>query len=687
MLAAAAIGIPGRADCTGIRQRITPITPLAVPLSPAPLASADASADALHAPPLARHGQQRLLRLTNIIAIVVAALVGVGAPTAHFSFGLRYTSEILHAETEARVRLLSALAESVPEGWQDRLPEIRAALSWQGHSQPLDQLRLFTPEGGLLAESTLSPAFASPTMTRTQPVVRSETVLAWLETRHSLRPLLIETLEIAAVSTAIALVIFLVLRAVPLRALRTARDQVCFLANIDPLTGLPNRLLFRDHLDQTLARIASGGEPAALLLFDLDHFKDVNDAFGHSAGDRLLQQVATRLQRCVRRTDTIARLGGDEFAIIQVGVTGPEVAARLAQRIVDALAPTFDIGGRQIAIGVSVGVTLCTRAQSNSAEGCLRDADIALYRAKSLGRGRCCFFEEAMNERLLHRMSLEYELRQALRLQQLEIHYQPQLSLPDGTLVGVEALVRWRHPQRGLITPSEFIPLAEETGLIDALGEQVLRLACREAAGWRDLRVAVNLSPAQFRRPGLETMVASALAETGFDPNRLELEMTEGVLLHDTDANLATLRALKALGVRIAMDDFGTGFSSLGYLRRFPFDKIKIDRSFVRDLGEDANASVIVNAVVALSHSLGMPVTAEGVETDRQLQMLLRTACDEGQGFLFGRPMPAADLAALLDQQAALSRAVHCFDAIGRCPAAGMLADLPPRLQAGQAAA
>ena len=588
------------------------------------------------------------MRLTNIIAVLVVILVGIGVPATYFSFGLHYASDKLQTDVHARMHMLVERIDAAPADWQQHLPALHDSLSWPTDSALPDLRRLIAPDGRLLAESRSSTP-ATPRLTRTVPLVRHGIVLARLEAQHSLRPLLVETLEVATVSGLVSLVMFCLLRAVPLKALRQARDEVSFLANHDPLTGLPNRQLFHDRLNQALAQIASGGEPAALLLLDLDHFKDINDALGHGAGDRLLQQVAKRLQDCVRRTDTIARLGGDEFAVIQTGVTNPELAARLAQRIVDTLAPPFELSDRHVPIGVSIGATMCTVAQNDTAhndtaEDSLRDADVALYRAKSLGRGRYCFFEEAMNERLLRRMTLEHELRLALQTQQLELHYQPQLSLPDGVLVGVEALVRWRHPQRGLIAPSDFIPLAEETGQIGALGEHVLRIACLEAADWGDLRVAVNLSPAQFRRPGLDAMVACVLDETGFDPHRLELEMTEGVLLHDTEANLATLRALKALGVRIAMDDFGTGYSSLGYLRRFPFDKIKIDRSFVRDLGEDENASVIVKAVVALSHSLGMPVTAEGIETSPQVQMLLCTGCDEGQGFLFAHPMPAAEL-------------------------------------------
>jgi diguanylate cyclase (GGDEF)-like protein len=596
-------------------------------------------------------GERHLLKLTNVMAVLVAVLVGVGPPAAYSFFALRHEAETIATESEARAHMLSDLIDAAPGDWEQQVREIHAALSWRMHSDPPQLHRLFTPDGRLLAETRFAERPAAPTLTRSLPVVHRGSLVGRLELRHSLRPLLLETLEVGLVAAALGLLLAAVFRAVPRRALRTVADQVAFLSNHDPLTRLPNRMLFRDRLDQALARVGSGGEPAALLILDLDHFKDVNDALGHDAGDRLLLQVAQRLQSCIRRIDTVARLGGDEFAIIQCGVT-VEIAGQLAQRFIDTLAPPFDLDSRRIVVGASVGVTLCTSAGSDSAERYLRDADVALYRAKALGRGRCCFFEESMHEQLLHRRSLEQELRQALHLRQFEVHYQPQMSLFGSRMVGVEALVRWRHPERGLIPPAEFIPIAEESGLIDLLGEEVLRIACREATAWGDLRVAVNVSPAQLRRPGLDMMVASVLAETGFDPRRLELEMTESVLLNDTEANLTTLRAIKALGVRIAMDDFGTGYSSLGYLRRFVFDKIKIDRSFVRDLGEDEDASVIVNAIVALSHSLGMPVTAEGIETPTQALMLLRAGCDEGQGFFFAAPMAASALTGFRNRHA-----------------------------------
>jgi diguanylate cyclase (GGDEF)-like protein/PAS domain S-box-containing protein len=429
---------------------------------------------------------------------------------------------------------------------------------------------------------------------------------------------------------------------------REAEARIRHMAHHDALTGLPNRVLLRDRLGQALARARREGEAVAVLCLDLDGFKAVNDALGHAAGDRLLEAVAARLAASVREADTVARLGGDEFAVVQAGLAQPEAADALARRLVEALSRPFPLeGGHEAAVGTSVGVALFP-ADGDGPDGLLRRADLALYRAKAEGRGAHRFFEEAMDARLQARTALERDVRRALAEERFELHYQPQVDLATGRVTGAEALLRWTDPERGPVPPSEFVPLAEETGLIVPLGEWALRAACGEASRWpAPLRVAVNLSPVQFRKPGLAATVARVLRETGLEASRLELEITEGVLLRDTEATVAELRALRALGVRVAMDDFGTGYSSLGYLRRFPFDKIKIDRAFVADLGRSADAAAIVRAVVGLGHGLGMRANAEGVETAEQAAMLKAAGCGEVQGYHFGRPMPAGEFAAL----------------------------------------
>jgi len=422
---------------------------------------------------------------------------------------------------------------------------------------------------------------------------------------------------------------------------RRAEDHIRHLAHHDALTGLPNRALFRDRLDQALASARRQGGMVAVICLDIDRFKEVNDCFGHPLGDKLLQAVATRLSETKRESDTVARLGGDEFAIVQTGLEQPEGADALVRRLLDVLSHAHDLDEHQLAAGVSLGVAV-SPVDSSDPDQLLKCADIALYRAKAEGRGTFRFFEREMDARLQARRELEQDLRRALLMEEFQLQFQPQLTVATQDITGFEALVRWHSPKRGMVSPADFIPIAEETGLIMPLGEWILRQACGEAASWPPhLKVAVNLSPVQFRQRDLASLVARTLAETGLAPERLEVEITEGVLLNDTEATLETLAQLKALGVRIAMDDFGTGYSSLGYLQRFSFDKIKIDRSFVIGLEDRSGGDAIIRAVIALGRSLGISTTAEGVETEAQLAFLKDEKCGEVQGFHCGRPIPA----------------------------------------------
>jgi diguanylate cyclase (GGDEF)-like protein/PAS domain S-box-containing protein len=421
-----------------------------------------------------------------------------------------------------------------------------------------------------------------------------------------------------------------------------AERRAQYLALHDPLTALPNRELFAERLEQAVTTVSRRGEVAAVLCVDLDRFKDVNDTLGHSAGDLLVKGCAERLQACVRETDTVARIGGDEFAIVQIGIEQPDGAQKLCRRVIETLAAPFDLDGHEVLITTSVGVALIPLDGSIPGR-LLQNADIALYRAKEEGRNTFRFFEAGMDARLQKRKALERDLRLALARNELELYYQPKVELGRNQLSGVEGLVRWHHPERGLVPPGEFIGVAEETGLIVALGEWVLRRACVQATSWLGLQMSVNISPVQFKQPNLIDAVRRALADSGLEPERLELEVTEGVLLQNTEAAMTTLRQLKDLGVQIAMDDFGTGYSSLSYLQKFPFDKIKIDRSFVSALETRTDADAIVRAVVGLGHSLGIQTCAEGVETVEQLAFLKREGCDEVQGYYFGKPMPAPE--------------------------------------------
>ncbi len=438
---------------------------------------------------------------------------------------------------------------------------------------------------------------------------------------------------------------------------RRAEAHVRHLAHHDILTGLPNRALFTERLEQTLARLRGesrledhraapdlDGWMVAVLFLDLDCFKDVNDTIGHAAGDLLLQLVTARISRCLRDQDTLTRLGGDEFAVLLgEGLTTGEQAAEVAQRIIRSVSAPYVLEGHEALVGVSIGIALCAWNDEDGADPArlLRQADMALYQAKAKERGTYCFFQQGMHALLHRRKEMERDLRRALIEGQLEVHFQPIVALTPQRVLGAEALMRWHHPEHGMVPPSEFIPLAESIGLICELGAWVLRTACARAVRWDGLRLAVNLSPEQIRRPGLVELVTEVLAETGLPPHRLELEITEGVLLQDTVATLATLTRLRALGVGIALDDFGTGYSSLSYLRRFPFSKLKVDRSFVACMATDTGAAAIVQAVATIGRNLTMRVNAEGIETEEQLSLLRAMGCDEVQGFLLGRPCPA----------------------------------------------
>jgi diguanylate cyclase (GGDEF)-like protein len=428
---------------------------------------------------------------------------------------------------------------------------------------------------------------------------------------------------------------------------RASESRVRHLLHHDTLTGLPNRLLLQDRLRQALAHARRSDERMVLMLLDLDGFKEINDTRGHPAGDRLLKAVAARLATRVRSADTLARLGGDEFAIVQVGVTSVESGLVLADELVACMARPLLLDGEEVVRGISIGVAVFPD-HGRDLDTLLTHADIALYAAKQHRQCRRLFSAE-MGEETRNRRQLDTDLRQAIEAEQFVLHYQPRYELGAGAMTGVEALVRWRHPTRGLLAPGSFIPRAESTGLIRPLGRWVLEAACRQAADWqrrgRRLRVSVNLSPAQFREQNVASLVDEALSAAGLDAAALELEITETLYLEfASDAVYGALRDLRLMGVQLAIDDFGTGYSSLAYLRHLPFDLIKIDRAFVRHLGSDAEDEAIVHAVVTLVHNLGKRVVAEGVETPRQLALLRHLGCDEAQGFLLARPCPATEV-------------------------------------------
>jgi diguanylate cyclase (GGDEF)-like protein len=440
---------------------------------------------------------------------------------------------------------------------------------------------------------------------------------------------------------------------------RRAEEQITHLAHYDALTDLPNRALFHERLNEELAGMAPG-EQLAVLYIDIDEFKSVNDSLGHMIGDELLKFVAASLSHCIGKTDFVARLGGDEFAIVQTAVRNQAEITDLVARLYHAIREPYEYLGHQLTADASIGVALAPQHGTNL-DQILKNADLAMYAAKSAGRRTYRFFEPEMDAQIKARRLLEMDLRQAISDRALEVYYQPCVSLQDNEITGCEALLRWRHPERGMISPAEFVPIAEETGLINQLGEWALATACAEATTWpENIKLAVNVSPVQFRSGTLALKIVAALAASGLPAHRLELEITEAVLIRDDDAALAILHQLRAIGVRIALDDFGTGYSSLSYLQRFPFDKIKIDRCFVNDIAEPDGSSSIVQAVVNIAAARHMTTTAEGVETKQQQELLRALGCTEMQGYLFSAAKPAAEIRQLFRLRSA---AAACAEA------------------------
>ncbi len=586
-----------------------------------------------------------VIRMITALAGLAALVIAGAAPGTYFSAARFRLLGALEASARLHAMEVAELARANPAMWE--FDGLRVSAPSTGRASA-ERRRVFDAGGRLIIESVPGESLDWPVLTHQEPILDGGQRLGAVEAARSLRDVIATTILVALASTALSGVLFVILRVLPLRLLHQALERASFLAAHDLLTGLPNRALFADRLAQAVAATRRGGEATAVFCLDLDRFKEVNDTHGHAAGDLLLQTVAARLAACLWRGETLARLGGDEFAVIQPRARQPGAAEALARRLVAALEQPIDVGGHLASVGVSVGIAVVEPGVEADLSQVMMDADLALYQAKENGRGGHCFFAPAMNHKLQERRSLAADLRIAVSRSEFHLVFQPQVSLGNGGLTGAEALLRWERPGLGNMPPDRFIGLAEETGLIGPIGDWVLREACRQASTWPDhLTVAVNVSPVQFRQGDLYATVTAALRDNVLAPRRLELEITEGVLLQDTDDTLAVLHRLRDLGVRIAMDDFGTGYSSLVYLQKFPFDKVKIDRSFVRHLGSDRNAEAIVRAVIGMSAALGVRVNAEGVETATQADLLRREGCQEVQGFLFGKPMPAPEFAAM----------------------------------------
>lgn len=432
-------------------------------------------------------------------------------------------------------------------------------------------------------------------------------------------------------------------------AQKASEQRIEFLAYHDPLTGLPNRLLIRDHYEMALAHADRTGSHAALLVLDLDHFKNINDSLGHPVGDEMLCAVALLLRTCVRETDTISRQGGDEFLVLLADLSSTDDAANIAAKILDQLSRPIALEQHELSISLSIGIGMHPE-DGRDFDTLLKKADTAMYHAKESGRNAFHFFTSQMNADAIHTLMLRSNLARALERNEFVLYYQPQVDLASGDIIGAEALIRWQHPELGLVPPIQFISIAENSGLIVPIGDWVIQEACRQAAAWRstglaELTMAVNLSAIQFKRGNLENTVATALASSGFNPERLELELTESILIQDTENVLNIVQRLKSLGVKLSIDDFGTGYSSLAYLRRLDVDKLKIDQSFVRDLNDDLEDATIVRAIIQMARSLNLRTIAEGVENQLLMDILRRENCDEAQGYHLGRPMPANEFA------------------------------------------
>ena len=600
-----------------------------------------------------------IVRLITLLAALAAVVIAAVIPASYFLAAqarLRgeieagaplYAADVTDA-AQQNPRLWNALAGGPREAGFDDLSIGRPSAASAPDAVP-DRRRVFAMTGALLIDTAATAPIPGPLLSVRMPVGSHTSPLGEVEMARSLRPVLLKTGFVTCASIGLGLLLFLALRVAPLRMLDAALEQASFLSSHDTLTGLPNRRLFRARLEQSLQVAARDGTTVALFYLDLDYFKRINDLFGHSTGDATLSIVADRFRECLRASDMLARLGGDEFAVIQTRLRRIEDADALGQRLLAEIASPIELDDNRHHVGLSIGVALSEPGQADQVDRMMKSADLALYRAKEEGRGRVCFFLAEMDLKLQERHAMETDLRAAIAEGGLALHYQPQVDIQTGHMVGAEALLRWNRSGYGMVPPETFIPLAEDTGLIVPIGNWVLREACKCANSWPDnVGIAVNVSPIQFQHPGLYEAVRDALRDSGIAAARLELEITEGVLLQDTKQTLATLLRLQQLGIKLAMDDFGTGYSSLSYLQKFKFDKVKIDRSFITSIGSDHNAIAIVRAVVGIGEALGVSVIAEGIETPEQEGMLRGQGCLEGQGYLYSRPVPADEFRKLV---------------------------------------
>lgn len=596
-----------------------------------------------------------VLRFTRWVAIVLTAIVMISPPALVYYFSVGQDEAEVAGEFNIRLREIERRVTADPEFWMFEVSRLREILA--DPRDPGEGIfathahvhRIYDAEGELVVQvPETSPSYFWPPLRMSTDILDYGKAVGRLEVVHSIKDIYQLTLITAVLSFIVGIALLWILMALPLRLVRSAWERVSYMASHDAVTQLPNRVLFLDRLRQALDRPPVKDLDLAVLSIDLDHFKDVNDTLGHAAGDLLLNIVSERIASCVRHQDTVARFGGDEFAVLLIDLASPEEAATISERIIYEISRPCDLSGNDAIVGASIGIALAPKNEKAEANALIQNADIALYQSKNSGRGIYHFFRSEMDEELRSRKTLELRMRLALDTLSFDLHYQPEVNTKTGEIVAVEALIRWTDEELGSISPAEFIPVAESTGLMFPITEWVLMRACRDAREWDGVRVAVNLSPSLFQQPGLVKYVHHALELSGLPPEQLELEITEEILFRDNGRTLSVLKELDAIGVSIAMDDFGTGYSSLSYLKRFPFRKIKIDRSFISDLDQNEDARAIVKALVGMSSALNMEIIAEGVENTGQAHALEDAGCTEFQGFLFGKPGTREDMNLLL---------------------------------------
>ncbi len=606
------------------------------------------------------HFYKLFAKRMGLLAWVTGILIALCMPFTYFVLTMRdEQKQAVTASEQMAWRLRDTVKEN-PYLWKLNAPKLTKILA-DYENQGIAEVKVYDTAGKLIDTET----FTKPPLleiTGRSAVIYNNNVYGFVEVAWDSKGLVTSTLILLTAFSSLAFLVGVVLFRYPARIVAKSEREVTeafkrlnHMSYHDPLTGLPNRIQLNDRLSQALKQSGRNRQKVAVLFLDLDRFKLINDTLGHGNGDILLQAVAKRLITCMRDGDTVARLGGDEFIVLLPVVYEGHDAAKVAQRIIEALAQPFELDGHELVVTTSIGISLYP-ADGDNIETLVKNADTAMYRAKEQGNSIYRFYSSAMNAAALERLTLENGLRKALKREELVIHYQPIIDLYTGDIIGMEALVRWQHPELGLVSPSKFVPLAEETGLIIPLGEWVLRSACVQNKAWQNagfppMYVSVNLSQRQFQQRGLSEMVTRVLKESGLSPRHLQLEITESVAMYDEGQVINKLVNLKNLGVCLAVDDFGTGYSSLGSLKRFPINTIKIDKSFIHNIPTDRFDSAITTTVINMADSLQLSVIAEGVESEEQLAFLLARGCNAMQGYLFCKPLPAEDFESMLSQR------------------------------------